>query len=81
MRLASAWLTADGNVVIASDTHRSQRRNREACLERLRHVLLLALTEPKTRRPTRMPRGAIERRLEGKRRRAEQKRLRRPPDD
>jgi ribosome-associated protein len=63
---------------VAQDT-RSQARNRELALERLRDRLAAALAVPRRRRPTKRPRAADERRLEGKRQRAERKRARRPP--
>jgi ribosome-associated protein len=80
-RLASAWITADGEVLIASDEHRTQRRNRQECLDRLRSVLVEAQAVPKKRRPTKPSRGAIERRLESKRQRSETKKRRRPPTE
>ena len=63
---------------VAQDT-RSQARNRELALERLRDRLAVALSVPRKRRPTRRPRAAVERRLEEKRLRSERKRARRPP--
>jgi ribosome-associated protein len=63
---------------VAQD-QRSQARNRELALERLRGRLAAALATPRARRPTRPPRAARRRRLEAKRRRAERKALRRPP--
>jgi ribosome-associated protein len=61
---------------------RSQARNRELALERLRERLAAALVRPKRRRATRPSRAARERRLEQKRRTSERKRRRRaPPDD
>ena len=64
---------------VAQDA-RSQARNRELALERLRDRIAGALTVPKQRRATRPSRAARERRLESKRRRAERKRARRRPD-
>ena len=58
---------------VAQDA-RSQLRNRELALERLRGRLAAALTVPRTRRPTRPSRAAGERRLAEKRRRADVKR-------
>lgn len=58
---------------------RSQTRNRELALERLRSVMAVALHETRPRRATRPSRTAKERRLAGKRRRAEVKRTRQPP--
>ena len=65
---------------VAQD-ERSQARNRELATERLVAALREALRVPRPRRPTSPPAGARERRLEGKRRRSETKRLRRPPTD
>jgi ribosome-associated protein len=65
---------------VAQD-ERSQARNRELATERLVEQLREALRVPRTRRPTKPTAAARERRLEGKRRRSETKRLRRPPSD
>ena len=64
---------------VAQD-ERSQWRNRELALERLAEALREALRVQRRRRPTRPTKAAVEKRLEGKRRRGETKRLRRPPD-
>jgi ribosome-associated protein len=63
---------------IAQDS-RSQARNRELAVERLRERIATALRPRARRRATRPHRGARERRLAGKRRRAEIKRARRRP--
>jgi ribosome-associated protein len=65
---------------VAQDT-RSQTRNRELALERMRARLESALIVPKQRRATRPPGASRRRRLEGKRRRGEVKRMRRRPLD
>lgn len=76
-RLGKGWLVGeDGELVIAADEHRSQRRNREACLERLRELLVRALAKPKPRIATKPGRGAVERRLRAKREQGEKKRRR-----
>jgi ribosome-associated protein len=63
---------------IAQD-ERSQWRNRELAIERLVDVLREALRIKRPRRPTKPTGASRERRLTQKRRRAEIKRLRRPP--
>src|SRR5215208_5802896 len=63
---------------VAQDA-RSQARNRELALERLRERLRAGLVIPKRRRPTRPGKAAREKRLESKRRRSERKRYRQPP--
>jgi ribosome-associated protein len=65
-------------VAVAQDA-RSQSRNRELALERLRRRLQSALAVPRQRRPTRPSKEATRRRLEAKRRQAERKRQRRRP--
>jgi|SRR5215211_58687 len=64
---------------VAQDA-RSQARNRELALERLRNKLAEGLKVERKRRPTRPGRAARERRLEEKRRTGERKRARRPPE-
>jgi ribosome-associated protein len=66
---------------VAQDA-RSQSRNRELALERLRDRLARALAVPRTRRPTRPTGASRVRRRESKRRQSERKRdRRRPPAD
>ncbi|HEY7630602.1 MAG TPA: alternative ribosome rescue aminoacyl-tRNA hydrolase ArfB [Thermoleophilaceae bacterium] len=63
---------------VAQDT-RSQARNRELALERLRSRLASALAVPRTRRPTKPTKASRTERLESKRRRSDTKRARRRP--
>lgn len=63
-----------------SRTARSQHRNRQIALARLRKKLQ-ALHEPeKERIPTKVPRSQKRKRLENKRHRSRVKKMRRPPD-
>jgi ribosome-associated protein len=64
---------------VAQDT-RSQARNRQLALERLRGRLESALTVQRPRRATRSTNASRRRRAESKKRRGELKRLRRPPE-
>ncbi len=68
-------------VTAAAADSRSQARNRELALERLRSKLAAALRVTRPRRPTRPGMAARERRLEDKRRRSERKQARRRPDE
>jgi ribosome-associated protein len=63
---------------VAQDA-RSQARNRELALERLRLRLSEALIRPRRRQATRPTLASVRRRLESKRRQATRKRERRPP--
>jgi ribosome-associated protein len=64
---------------VAQDT-RSQARNRELAVERLRGRLESALTVQRPRRATKPTRASRRRRAESKRRRSELKRQRRRPE-
>jgi ribosome-associated protein len=68
----------DRVTAVAQDA-RSQARNRELALERLREKLAAALVVPKRRRATKPTRTARARRLESKRRTSERKWSRKPP--
>ena len=68
----------DRVTAVAQDA-RSQARNRELALERLREKLAAALVVPRRRRATKPTRTARARRLESKRRTSERKRSRKPP--
>ena len=67
-------------VAVAQDA-RSQSRNRELAMERLRRRLTSALAVPRPRRPTRPTQVSVRRRLEAKRRQSERKRARRRPTE
>jgi len=69
-------------VRVVVDDERSQLRNRDLALERLRSRLAAALVVPKSRRPTKPSKAANQRRLDAKRRRSDIKRRRQMgPDD
>ena len=79
--LAGRRLTLEGVIVIFADRFRTQERNRADARERLAALIREALVVPKTRRATRPTLGSKKRRLEGKSRRSEVKKLRgRKPD-
>ena len=65
---------------IAQD-ERSQWRNRELAVERVVEALREALRVERPRRPTKPTQASQRRRVEGKKRRGQTKRLRRPPGD
>jgi ribosome-associated protein len=69
-------INKNGILRVSSQRHRSQAANRVAATERFADLLRQALWEDKERRPTRIPRKVNRRRLEEKRKRAQQKRSR-----
>ena len=70
-------MDAGGVLRVVAAERRSQRQNRLAAAARLQALVNDALYDPPTRKPTRPPRAARERRLEQKRRRGATKALRR----
>ncbi|MDX1381813.1 MAG: alternative ribosome rescue aminoacyl-tRNA hydrolase ArfB [Xanthomonadales bacterium] len=74
-------ITADGVVVIKAQNHRTQERNRQEALERLRQLILAATRVPRKRKPTRPSRASKEKRLDEKKKRAQLKKQRSNPLD
>jgi ribosome-associated protein len=72
----------NGVLQISASEQRSQLQNRDAAERRLVEIVATALAPPpRTRRPTRPTRGSKERRIAGKKRRSDIKRLRRDTND
>jgi len=69
--------TVDGEVLISSQEHRDQERNRQACEEKLAEMIVAALIEPRPRKKTKPSKGAKKRRLADKRLLSEKKQSRR----
>lgn len=78
-KLAGSWLVGNDELLIASQDERSQKRNKDACLSKLKELVIRAQVKPKPRIRTKPSRGAVERRLREKREHAEKKRRRNPP--
>lgn len=68
-----------GELIITSQEHRSQSRNKQECLDKLRDLVVRAMVEPKVRRKTKPSKGSIQRRLNEKKRRGDIKRDRGGP--
>ena len=69
-------ISASGVVVIKAQEHRTQSRNRDAALSRLRELVLSAMTEKKPRKPTKPSKKSRQKRVDTKRHRGEIKRSR-----
>jgi ribosome-associated protein len=74
-------LTAADEILLVSESERGQEANKSAVLERLREMIVRAKTEPKVRKRSKPSRSQKARRLEGKKRRSDIKKLRRPSFD
>ena len=81
-QLSDHRITDDGVIVIKSQAHRSQERNRQAALSRLAELILSTTRESKRRIKTKPSRKAKQKRLDSKTRRGALKRTRKNiPDD
>ncbi|MBI3272822.1 MAG: aminoacyl-tRNA hydrolase [Planctomycetes bacterium] len=76
-----SYFTIEGELFLTSQTHRSQARNLDECLAKLRALLEAGLTVPRRRRPTRPTFASKVRRVEAKRHRSQVKRDRRSGGD
>jgi ribosome-associated protein len=77
MRRLASRLTRDGFIAIHVEDERSQHQNRRIARERLAAMVAEALVVRRARRRTSVSASQKRRRLDGKRRTAEKKRLRR----
>jgi protein subunit release factor B len=78
-QLYPAKVTKDGDFVLTDSTTRSQHRNYENCLNKLRELLTHAGQIPKNRVSTRPTRSSKKKRLQTKSNRGEVKRNRKKP--
>lgn len=65
-RIPKRYQTTKGEIVVHSSVSRDQPKNKQACLDKLAEVIRQALKRPKTRIPTKIGRGAKERRKKDK---------------
>jgi ribosome-associated protein len=81
LALSDKRLTKEGVIVIKSQQHRSQERNREEALSRLQEIIKAVTVLPKKRLKTKPSKGSKQRRLEGKAMRSQIKSLRKSVND
>jgi ribosome-associated protein len=72
-------ITEDDTLLITSEESRSQRVNKQKCLDKLWALIQEAMKVPKRRRATKPSAGARRRRLESKKRRGQTKQARKRP--
>lgn len=70
-------INKEGELAVRSSESRSQLENKEIALRKLFQLVTKALTIPKSRKATRIPKSVIEKRLEHKRINSEKKQSRR----
>jgi ribosome-associated protein len=76
MELRDRRITSEGIVIIKSQAHRSQERNREEALDRLRMLILSVAVVILPRKLTKPSKGQHRQRLEDKKKRSQMKALR-----
>ena len=80
LKLRDHRISADGVITIKAQQHRTQERNREDALERLRLLIQSVAIPRKKRRATKPTKGSQNRRIESKKRQGRLKTLRRTLD-
>ena len=73
---AAHRISEGGVIVIKAQEHRTQAKNREAALQRLKEIILAATAPIKKRKPTRPTLGSKERRISDKKQQAQKKQRR-----
>ncbi|MGO4904661.1 alternative ribosome rescue aminoacyl-tRNA hydrolase ArfB [Flavobacterium sp. W20_MBD1_R3] len=76
----SSRLTTDAVLILNCDEDRSQFRNKEIVIKRFLELIKNALLVPKERKPTRIPKSVIRKRIKDKKNVSEVKKTRRKPD-
>ena len=81
LELRDRRISKEGVIIIKAQQYRTQEKNRDDALERLRELVKSAGIVQKTRRPTKPTRGSQTRRMDSKTQRGKTKALRGKPFD
>jgi ribosome-associated protein len=73
-------ITADGNLLVKSQESRSQLENKGIVIEKMNDLVAKALVRKKARMATKPSKAAIEKRIEGKKKKSENKHFRKKID-
>lgn len=73
LALQDQRISKEGILVLKAQQYRSQEKNKEDALQRLKEIISRATQQVKKRRPTRPGKAAKKRRLEGKKQRGQLK--------
>ncbi len=76
LQLSDSRITADGVIIIKAQKYRTQEKNREDALQRLKALILSAVAVQKARRATKPTKGSQRRRMDKKTQRGQTKSLR-----
>ncbi|OBX21338.1 MULTISPECIES: alternative ribosome rescue aminoacyl-tRNA hydrolase ArfB [Bizionia] len=73
-------LTTEGVLILSSEDSRSQHKNKDLVIKRFLELIKQGLIVPKKRRPTKVPRAVKLKRLSNKKKNADKKANRKPPE-
>ena len=76
LKISDSRITQEGVIVIKAQKHRTQEKNREDALVRLKELIMSAAVVQKVRRATKATRGSQRRRMDKKTQRGQTKSLR-----
>jgi len=76
LALRDKRISKEGVIIIKAQQFRTQEKNRDSALERLKEIIKSVTVVQKVRRPTQPTRGSQKRRMDGKTRRSKTKALR-----
>ncbi len=80
LNLSDQRINKEGVIVIKAQQFRTQEKNKEAALQRLKELIKTAIVQKKKRCPTKATKGSQRRRLDKKTQRGQTKALRRKVD-
>jgi len=76
LALRDKRISKEGVIIIKAQQFRTQEKNRDSALERLKEIIKSVTVVQKVRRPTKPTRGSQKRRMDGKTQRSKTKALR-----
>lgn len=76
LKLSDSRITQDGVIIIKAQKHRTQEKNRDDALARLKELILSAVVVQKARRATKATKGSQRRRMDKKTQRGQTKSMR-----
>lgn len=76
LKISDSRITREGVIIIKAQNHRTQEKNREDALQRLKTLILSAVVVQKVRRATKATKGSQRRRMDQKTQRGQIKNMR-----